>query len=101
MALLTHLKLILLLGCLLAAHLPVTVEQEFFLLHLPLGFQLQGLQGLQGLPVELVDLLVLKVQSNMKIQTCIHQLPPHPPADPLILLNLLLFLPSLKHTVCM
>ena len=101
MALLIHLRLILPLGCLLAVHLLVTVEQEFFLLRLPLGFQLQGPQGLQGLLVELVDRLALKVQSNMKIQTYIHQPPPHPPADPLILLNLQLFLPSLKHTVFM
>lgn len=97
----THRKPMLLLGCLRAAHLLVMVVQEFFLPHPPLGFQLQGLQGLQGPLVGLVGLLVLKVQSSMRIQTCIHQLPPHLHADPSILLNLQLFLPSLKRTVFM
>lgn len=100
-ALPTHHKPILLLECLRAAHLLVMAVQEFFLPHPPPGFLLQGLQGLQGLLVGLVGLLVLRGQSSMRIQTCIHQLPPRLRADPSILLNLQLFLPSLKRTVFM
>lgn len=74
-------KLILPLACPLAVPHPVTVGQASSL-HLPPPVsQPLGLQGRLGLPVGLVDQPVLKVQSNMRTQTCIHQLQRRQHAD--------------------